>query len=283
MMKKIFISVIIIIVLLVAIYIILGKINKGENIPEVVNETADNTTILYSWDMKSIVPSVRGKLITTIKNLNIGTIYQDFSTSFLQGTDNEFIKDMDSNKVTVYQLTGDPSWGADTTAKSMKREIDKIVNYNDKVEYKIKGIVMDVEVYTGDNYSGGYDYKVFQTYVDSMIEAHKYAQEKGISFVVVIPYWLDQVGTDLLESLIRDGADEVSVMNYNIKNTVSNIEQEVAYAKKYNKGISTIYEVNFSSTNCFNNYAEIDADYNKIFSTYNYNQLRKAYHHYGLM
>lgn len=62
------------------------------------------------------------------------------------------------------------------------------------------------------------------------------------------------------------------------------MENEIKFARKYNKNINTIYEVEFGiKENTFSSYEEIDEDYKKIRAHYKYDKLKKAYHHLGDM
>lgn len=237
--------------------------------------------ILYSWSMDAVEDK---ELEDYISKYNIKELYQDFSTKYLEEEDSSFIHLMHNMDVLVYHLAGDPSWGKDLKADKMKKEIDKVLAFNNRNEEKIDGIVFDIESYTdsSDVKSGKDDFD-FDTYTKSIINAYNYAKNYNLYMVIAIPVWFEKVSIENLEELISSGCDEISLMNYNIKYTRKNIEEEIDLAKKYNKSVNTIYEINFSNDKYFQSYDEINSDFKDIYNYYNYNKLKKAYHYYGKM
>lgn len=220
--------------------------------------------ILYSWHMKSIYDT---NLIKTMKKLDINVLYQDFSTKYLESSDNDFLKEMNKKNITVYHLFGEPSWGLKNSNK-IKEEIDKVSNYNKNNKYKISGIVLDIESYTEDDFNK-------KKYINILKEAYMYAKENNIKYTICIPVWFKDKD---LEKLIYN-SDEISLMNYNIDKTVSNMKEEVKIAKKYKKKINTIYEIKFNNKKHFSSYEKIENDYKKIRNNYDY-PISIAYHHY---
>lgn len=234
--------------------------------------------ILYSWSMSALTDN---ELLDIIDKYHISTLYQDFSTEYLKGQEDTFMIYMKNKKVEVYHLCGEKEWALEKNAISMKKEIDKVVTYNQSSSYKIKGIVFDVEPYQNEkNIEENFD---FSLYVSNMRKAYKYSKSKGLEMVIAIPIWFDNINEKLLEELIKDCCDEISLMNYNIKYTKEHMQKELEYAKKYHKSINTIYEINFGDDNYFSSYKEIDKDFEKLQAYYGYEKLRKAYHHYDKM
>lgn len=231
--------------------------------------------ILYSWSMDALEDK---ELFDIIKKYDIKEIYQDFTTDYLSKNDSAFLKQMKEKKIKVYQLCGDPSWGLDRKATQMKKEIDKVISYNQRNEEKIDGIVFDVEPYLHNEED--FD---FPLYAASVKEAYQYAKKKNLYVVLALPVWLDSIDKNLLEDIIKEGCDEASLMNYNIKYTKENIENEIEYAKKYQKKVNTIYEVYSDEQEYFKTKKEMDQDFKKIQKYYHYEGLRKAYHYYEKM
>lgn len=243
-----------------------------------IHDNKIENNILYSWSMSALTDN---ELLDVIDKYHISTIYQDFSTEYLKSHDDTFMIYMKNKKVEVYHLCGEKEWALEKNAISMKKEIDKVVAYNQTSSYKIKGIVFDVEPYQNEkNIEENFD---FSLYVSNMKKAYKYSKSKGLKMVIAIPIWFDNINEKLLKKLIKDGCDEISLMNYNIKYTKEHMKKELKYAKKYNKSINTIYEINFKDDNYFSNYKEIDKDFEKLQEYYGYEKLRKAYHHYDKM
>lgn len=239
------------------------------------NQNTREENILYSWSMDALNDK---ELKPILKKYQIKELYQDFSSSYLNETDDSFLKDMKKIGVKVYHLCGDPSWGWEKNGTAMKKEIDKVLNFNAKNDYKISGIVFDVEPYLHNE--ANFDFALF---VDSMKSAYKHAKENNLYMVIAIATWFDSVDQELLEELIKNGCDEASLMNYNIKYTKENIQDEINYAQKYQKPINTIYEIDFASKDHFSSYEAIDADYKAIQKAYKYKKLKKAYHYYEKM
>lgn len=224
-----------------------------------------NDRILYSWHMENISDI---NLINTIKKLNINILYQDFSNDYLNSNDSIFLEEMEKNNIKVYHLCGDPSWAVNGSNKIIK-EIDKVINYNKKNKHRINGIVLDIESYILDSYNE-------DEYIKIIKNAYKYCKENNIYMVLCIPTWMKK---RTLEELISN-SDEVSVMDYNIRKTILNIKEEVLVAKKYNKKINTVYEINFDNIKCFSSFNEIENDYQKIINNYDY-PISIAFHHYN--
>ena len=239
------------------------------------NPISKEENILYSWSMDALEDT---RLRGVLKERKIRFLYQDFSTSFLEKSDSTFLEEMNALGVAVYHLTGDPSWGQDKDAKEMKAEIDKVVTYNNQNQFLLAGIVFDVEPYLNNRENID-----FSLYVEAMKETYRYAHEKGIYMVLAAPVWFDTIDERLLEELVLNGCDELSLMNYNIKYTKERMEEEVEFAKKYKKNINTIYEIDFGKEGYFASYEAIDHDYKEIQKKYKYKNLRKAYHYYAKM
>lgn len=239
----------------------------------------NNDIILYSWDMDYINQEDYSNIYKMIDELNINILYQDFSSEYLSNADNTFLEQMKIKKVDVYHLAGDPSWGLKDGYKYIIEEINKVIFYNNNVNNKIKGIVLDIEPYASEKLKNSdFSSDNFQIYVEQIEKSYFLAKENNLEFVLVIPYWFDVVDKDLLEQLIHY-VDEISVMNYNIDKTVKNISFENKLSKKYDKKINTIYEINFDEDNYFSSWDEIKKDYKKLKNKYN--KIGIAYHHYA--
>ena len=80
-------------------------------------------------------------------------------------------------------------------------------------------------------------------YVSGMIAAYRFAQEHDLIFIACIPRHYDDQGlTQQLETLIRDGCDEVAVMDYDCGAEAEKIETEAQLASKYDKALHCILE-----------------------------------------
>ena len=72
-------------------------------------------------------------------------------------------------------------------------------------------------------------------------------------------------------------------MNYKISDTSEHIETEIKLAKKYNKKIDTIYEVEYGESGYFNSKDEIYEDYYKIKDYNEYKELGISFHYFDSM
>ena len=104
-------------------------------------------------------------------------------------------------------------------------------------------------------------------------------KEENLELILAIPYWFDHISTDLLEELIQN-TDGISVMNYIPDKTSENIKEEIQYAKKYQKQINTIYEIDKNNEITLK---EIEKDYQEIKKENQLKSLGIAYHYYKTM
>ena len=164
----------------------------------------NNDIILYSWDMGYINQEDYSNFYKIIDKLNINILYQDFSSKYLSNTDNTFLEQMKKNKVDVYHLAGDPSWGLENGYKYIIEEINKVIFYNNNVNNKIKGIVLDIEPYASEKFENSdFSLEDFQIYVEQIKNSYYFANENNLEFILVIPYWFDKIDKMLLEQLIN--------------------------------------------------------------------------------
>lgn len=251
-------------------------------------EKAKEHSILYSWN-SSAWNEKKDHLIEVIEERNITDLYQEFTTSFLEKKEDHFIKLLKEKKVDVFQLVGHPSWGTKEGEEKVLKEIDKVVEFNQNVENKIKGIVFDIEPYQ-DYEPDTFDEKALEEYVHVIENAYFYAQQQDLMFVICIPTWYDKVSTSLLRELLKN-TDRIEVMNYVVKDTIPNIKNEIQYAKEWKKEITTIYQVNFNyekekdkeGDGIFLSYKKMIEDFNQIKKEYSYDKLWIGYHYFDKM
>lgn len=208
--------------------LIQGAINKNRQ------EIEMSTKGLFSWDNTDCYINKRQELSDIVDQMAISEIYQSNLFDLDEAVRKDYIGYLQQDKaVKVYALTGDPSWY--NNVKVIQRRIDEVVNYNKNQEesYKIAGIVLDIEPWVLGE--GKWDEK---TLANTLKKAYSYSQGKGIEFVVVIPFWLQEKN---LETIIAY-CDKTIVMNYNLYGPVEFIKEEVALAKAYSKPIISAAE-----------------------------------------
>lgn len=237
----------------------------------------ENRRILYSWNLDSITKDFK-KFQEITKNIGINTLYQDFTKEFLKAKDDTFLLEMQKKEIETYHLAGDPSWGEEDGFFKIKEEIDLVLAFNQSVENKIKGIVLDIEPYASEKVEE-FELLAFEKYVKEIEKTYRYTKENQLELILAIPYWLDHISLELLENLIKN-TDGISVMNYKKDKTMTNIKEEIEYAKKYQKKIDTIYEVEGTNKTTLKN---IEDDYKKIQQKNKMKDLNISFHHYQSM
>ncbi len=252
---------------------------KNETIPSEGIELINKNKGIFSWSSEQILQSNRADTLYWTKYLKMNEIYQSglFRVSTNELT--SFVKDLKTkNNTDVYSLTGDPTWF--NKVDSFKTRIDQVKNYNTNVasDSKIKGIVFDVEPWTlgSENWTQ-------EEYAATIKQAYEYAKANNVEMVMVIPFWLD---TSISESIIQN-SDKIIVMNYNIRNPVKFIEEEVILAKKYNKKIVSAaetmkvnpdYGVDEYTTYYYVGIDRLKSDWKLIDDTYRYENLEFSLH-----
>ena len=237
---------------------------------------------IFSWKNDQCSEIMREDTYYWIDKLKLSEIYQAniFRLTSLEIQD--FVTDLKVNKnVSVYDLTGDASWY--NKPEEFIKRIDRVKNYNDTVgsESKVKGVVFDVEPWVlGDgNWSQS-------EYANTIKKAYDHAKTVGVEMIMVIPFWLEQVNSDI----IIENSDKTIVMNYNIKAPVKFIKEEIELAKKYDKKISTAaetkkvdsdYGVDTSTTYHYVGVDRLKQDWKDIYSTYEYSKLEFSLHDFN--
>lgn len=200
------------------------------------------TSTLFSW-------SIEDKTADLIDNyqepLNINRVFQYiYPNEFVDGTLTKYTEEMNKRNVSVYAMDGGYYWGTtDYGYEELTNFVDQVAKFNSTQanEMKIEGIVFDVEPAQDENWKNS-ESEIMKHYVDNMLKAYEYASEKGLVIVVCITYWYDEKHLAELRRLIKDGCDEVAVMNYYRGKEIDHIKTEVALAKEYNKPIMSIFE-----------------------------------------
>lgn len=237
-----------------------------------------NTLSIFSWENKQLNLSNIDTMEKYLKQLNINTIYQNID-EYNNEKISEFVKVLKNKGIDTYALTGEPSWYEDNSY--IKSYLNRINDYNKEVKdkYRIKGIVLDIEPWTV------YENWDRKAYAKSMEEAYQYAQNLNIKFIMVIPTWLEPSELDI----IIKNCDKVAVMNYNIDLPVENIKEEIFIAKKHNKYIDIIaevqpaneeYGVEKNTTYYYESHERLLKDWKVIKEVYKYNKIDFSYHDY---
>ena len=208
-----------------------------------------------------MVNQTDGEIFSVMKARGATVLYQHFSTkNSRQEQMSLFAERAMEEGVTVYHLTGDPSWGLDPEGVRLCEAVEEAASFNRRIARKflerreadgaswetvprLAGIVLDVEPYTLDQWDENPG-KVMDSYVSGMKRAYALAQEYDLEVIACVPWHYGNKGLEAgLEELIQYGCDSVAVMNYYRGSEVQNIAAEAALARKHGKGLITIYEL----------------------------------------
>lgn len=205
----------------------------------------DNKTVsLFSWENQVYQENQIDKLFGLMNQLSVTRLYQQFPNEGINTNDIlTLLQRSDESNIDVYYLTGDGTWGLDEMAVDMKTKIDEIdiLNHTSAKEFPIKGIYFDVETYLTEQWIQN-PKESFNNYVNAMVTGYRYAKSKGLRVIVCIPNWLDEVNIDSLDNLIQYACDEIAIMNYDKRNEINAIKEEVLLSKKYHKNLECIFE-----------------------------------------
>ena len=243
---------------------------------------------LFSWKESAITDYET--LFSDMKELGMVELYQEISDDIETEMIKKFLTSASEQEIAVYLLIGEPDWVLEKDAESLLEEMQRIGEINELVEEtaELKGVMVDVEPYLLEEWDDERD-ELMQCYVDCMKETYDYATEQGIEVILCIPYFYDNKGySGELETLIAEACDGIAVMNYYRNMEVAHIEQEVAYAAKYEKDIITIYEMKEAGSHGLtpqNTYFElgfgkVKDNFRDVYKAYRKQNIRMAYHDY---
>ena len=247
-------------------------------------------TSLFSWSTDQVYSIGFSNLLEVITMNNINASYQYFTDEMIENMKpSSYIRTLNKSNISTYYLTGNPSWATENRNRTMRAKIKQIAMYNNKVSdnEKFTGIVFDVEPYLLSDWSRNKD-DIMVKFLENMTNSYNYAQQFNLEIIVCIPYWFDNNYYDTLEALIKNASDHIAVMNYYRNKEISNIKNEVALCRKYNKSIICISELQQPDSNSIPNsitYYNYGLNvlwrmWNQIYSYFDYSALSFSYHYY---
>ncbi|WP_302952896.1 hypothetical protein [Holdemania filiformis] len=197
---------------------------------------------MFEWQEERVKD--RNDVNELIGKFQITDWYQELSVPVDRKTTAAFVSHLHQSKVKAYALVGETEWGYEADGASLIAYLEELVRYNAGVKpaERLDGVMVDVEPYTRSRWKED-PARHMETYVSGMIEAYRYAQKHDLIFIACIPRHYDDQGlTELLEILIRDGCDEVAVMDYDCGAEAEKLETEARFAEKYDKALHCILE-----------------------------------------
>ncbi len=204
-------------------------------VPEV-----QSTRALFSWSSSEVEDET---LFEIMKKANLNTIFQSFSSDY-ENNNSSFLERAASEKITVYALTGSPEWALDKNGSSMIERVNRIAALNEKVPEsdRVQGVIMDVEPYLLDEFKGNEE-EIMESFILGLEAAYEKAKVRNLRFGVCIPYFYDHWDLqDELDKIVKV-SDFMLVMNYYRDKEIDHMSFEAELARKYEKEIMTIYEL----------------------------------------
>ena len=244
---------------------------------------------IFSWDGEYILPEYADEIADVMELLHCGTIYQHISGDSSKEEVAAFLKRQSRMGNEVWYLAGDPSWAIEEDAQSMIKAVQKTAEWNEEAGDLggFQGIVWDVEPYLldeWDEYADG----CMKQYIKNSKKAYELAQEKGLKILACIPYHYDDHGFQKeLEQLIATGCDGIAVMNYNKTDEADHIQTEVRLAKKHDKEVIHITELQepgkhgLKENNTYYNdgFEAVTESWNRLREHFGYRKLTFSLHH----
>lgn len=236
---------------------------------------------LFSWNSSDDEYSIED-LFKLIKKLHVSRLYHSFEDNLDSQYSTDLIKMAANENIELYYLAGKSEWGLDENATELKKIIDSIATSN----LNIEGITIDVEPYLLKDWQENKK-EILNSYYLSMQTAYQYAKSNNLRVVLCIPNWLDDVDIKILEDLIANTCDEIAIMNYNKKDEIPAIKNEVYLAMKYDKPLECIVEFQDVGTHQLTEDQTYANDglglaienFNKLYGFYHYNKIGFAYHY----
>lgn len=208
---------------------------------------SDEIISLYIWNVDDVNLA---KLKDEVEYLKINTLY----ISLPEGKEQKERFKLIDKFAELYQLDVFILGGSRNTrdaltnskSKFVTEFIDEANKLNKELDYKIKGVSLDIEFYLTDEYQNGTTERqkeLFKTYTTNNKKACDYANKLGLEYSMALPVWLNKLDIEVLEELMNYNYDHIAFMNYYKETVMENIDEEVEIAKKHNIKIVSISEL----------------------------------------
>lgn len=198
---------------------------------------------IFSWSREEVT-NHREQFVEDLVAYQFNRVFQSFSSELSKEEISSFLSALSEQEIDVYSLTGTPEWALDPKGSSMIKRLEWIVEMNESLpeQQQIKGLVIDVEPYTLDEF----DWKnreVQKAFISSMTKLYEASEKENLELIIVIPYFFDSKGyQEVATKFIREISDEVAVMNYHRNREIKNLTFEAREASQAAKPLTTIYE-----------------------------------------
>lgn len=235
-MKKYILIIVILLFVVLCAFCVLGKNDM---------DSGKDQSSIFDWRYKEDTEESINNVKRVSEELEIHRIYKYFSKSQLKDRlAVSYIQQAGKAGFEVWVLDGEPQWGLEKERKDLLSFIDLVnsCNLDSKSPYKAAGVVLDIEVYSLEDWEERAD-DIWQQYLSNMREAYKRASQYGLKIVICIPYWLDDKGYGyVIEELAKECCDELLVMNYRCGKEWEGIENELRIAQANDIAIASAFE-----------------------------------------
>ncbi len=205
------------------------------DIDNVQPQTKDFDYSVFSWSSDVFEKDNIDEVISTLKQHNIGSIYQWFSSDVQDQSIIDFITAMNDQDIKVYVLTGDPSWAKEKNVQKIYDVIDRANSLGG-----VSGVVLDIEPSGLDEYDDNKD-ELMVEFASNINLSYDYAKNLGFEVVVCVSANWDELPE--LRDIIENSCDSVCVMNYFVDREFEKILREAEYAKLYGKHLISASEL----------------------------------------
>ncbi len=262
-------------------------LNKEPKPEKVINDK--NIVSLYCWEISQFNLS---KLKDEIEYLGVNTLYIQRPSNDKELTRlREIMEFSKQYNLDVFLLEGARDWlNTENDITKVKEVIDEAYRLNQTLDYKIKGVSLDIEFYLAEEYQNSedeeYHKELFRIFTENTKKCCDYANSNGLGYSMALPVWLNKLSEEILEDLMNYNYDHIAFMNYYQPTIMENIDEEVEIAKKHNINIVIITElqapqyVDINDTFYDEGLEDCINTLNSLKEKYNYKRLGTSYHYY---
>lgn len=194
----------------------------------------DTPVSIFSWQ-EHLMDNM-DKQSSLMEKTKVKQLYQNIE-NVSEERIQSFFEQVVEKGYSAYALCGEPEWIFDS-----KTLLDKMDNYAKYKEQGLQGVVVDVEPYLLPQWDERKK-EYMQGYVSFVKAVYQKAQLLQLEIILCIPYYYDTLKLQSeLEQLIQY-SDGIAVMNYYKEDEYEHIETELEIAKKYQKKLVVIYEM----------------------------------------
>jgi len=216
------------------VWLLIDRCSGNGNISE---NTGGFGNGLFSWHDEAFNEDERKVLFTLMKDRGLTELYQSVSKSIPASKIKDLAKSCEENGVRLFLLVGEPEWALDENGSKLKEQIQRAALIG------CAGVVVDIEPGSTERWKKDRN-SVMSTMTKAILNAKASAEENGLEIIVCLAYYYDDYGFEKeIETIVEYGCDTLAIMNYNRRDEISQIKNEAALCKQYNKRLISIHEL----------------------------------------